>query len=139
MGAVLRTMNVEPDALTPDDKSEIVINKKRIQVADPNLSDLLGALGIQAPSLTLKDMTLDSRKAASGDLFVAIKGHETDGRRYIPQAIAQGVCAVLAEAEGIATHGEIRESHGIPVIYIENLNCQLSKLAGIFIINRQIN
>lgn len=28
MGAVLRTMNVEPDALTPDDKSEIVINKK---------------------------------------------------------------------------------------------------------------
>ncbi|SPY93958.1 UDP-N-acetylmuramoylalanyl-D-glutamate--2, 6-diaminopimelate ligase [Proteus mirabilis] len=101
-------------------------------MADPNLSDLLGALGIQAPSLTLKDMTLDSRKAASGDLFVAIKGHETDGRRYIPQAIAQGVCAVLAEAEGIATHGEIRESHGIPVIYIENLNCQLSKLAGIF-------
>lgn len=101
-------------------------------MADPNLSDLLGALGIQAPSLTLKDMTLDSRKAASGDLFVAIKGHETDGRRYIPQAIAQGVCAVLAEAEGIATHGEIRESHGIPVIYIENLNCQVSKLAGIF-------
>ncbi len=48
-------------------------------MADPNLSDLLGALGIQAPSLTLKDMTLDSRKAASGDLFVAIKGHETDG------------------------------------------------------------
>ena len=43
-------------------------------MADPNLSDLLGALGIQAPSLTLKDMTLDSRKAASGDLFVAIKG-----------------------------------------------------------------
>ncbi len=42
------------------------------------------------------------------------------------------VFAVLAEAEGIATHGEIRESHGIPVIYIENLNCQLSKLAGIF-------
>ena len=40
-------------------------------MADPNLSDLLGALGIQAPSLTLKDMTLDSRKAASGGLFEA--------------------------------------------------------------------
>lgn len=42
-------------------------------MADPNLSDLLGALGIQAPSLMLKDMTLDSRKAASGDLLSPLK------------------------------------------------------------------
>lgn len=33
-------------------------------MADPNLSDLLGALGIQAPSLMLKDMTLDSQRQA---------------------------------------------------------------------------
>ena len=101
-------------------------------MADPNLSDLLGALGIQAPSLMLKEMILDSRKAARGDLFIAIKGHENDGRRYIPQAIAQGVSAVLAEADGVASHGEIRESHGIPIIYIQHLNDELSKLAGYF-------
>lgn len=101
-------------------------------MADPNLSGLLGALGIQAPSVVLKDMTLDSRKASRGDLFIAIKGHETDGRRYIPQAIAQGVSAVLAEATGVASQGEIRESHSIPVVYIENLNQELSRLAGIF-------
>jgi cell division protein FtsI (penicillin-binding protein 3) len=28
MGAVLRTMNVEPDALMPDDKNEFVIKKE---------------------------------------------------------------------------------------------------------------
>ena len=108
-------------------------------MADPNLSDLLGALGIQAPSLTLKDMTLDSRKPR-----VVIRLWQLKAMKRMVDAIflrqsAQGVCAVLAEAEGIATHGEIRESHGIPVIYIENPNCQLSKLAGIFIINRRIN
>jgi UDP-N-acetylmuramoyl-L-alanyl-D-glutamate--2,6-diaminopimelate ligase len=43
-------------------------------------------------------MTLDSRVAASGDLFIAVQGHQADGRRYIPQAIAQGVAAIIAEA-----------------------------------------
>lgn len=41
----------------------------------------------------------DSRKVKTGDLFVAIKGWETDGHRYIPQAAAQGACAVLCEQE----------------------------------------
>ncbi|WP_430962138.1 Mur ligase domain-containing protein, partial [Pseudomonas aeruginosa] len=40
-------------------------------------------------------MTLDSRVAAAGDLFVAVVGHQADGRRYIPQAIAQGVAAII--------------------------------------------
>ncbi|MFP1496653.1 Mur ligase domain-containing protein [Escherichia coli] len=44
-------------------------------------------------------MTLDSRVAAAGDLFVAVVGHQADGRRYIPQAIAQGVAAIIAEAK----------------------------------------
>ncbi len=44
-------------------------------------------------------MVLDSRVAASGDLFVAVVGHQADGRRYIPQAIAQGVAAIIAEAK----------------------------------------
>jgi UDP-N-acetylmuramoyl-L-alanyl-D-glutamate--2,6-diaminopimelate ligase len=77
-------------------------------------------------------MTLDSRVAASGDLFVAVVGHQADGRRYIPQAIAQGVAAVVAEAEGEAGDGEIREMHGVPVIYLSQLHQRLSALAGRF-------
>ncbi len=64
-------------------------------------------------------MTLDSRVAAAGDLFVAVVGHQADGRRYIPQAIAQGVAAIIAEAKDEATDGEIREMHGVPVIYLQ--------------------
>jgi UDP-N-acetylmuramoyl-L-alanyl-D-glutamate--2,6-diaminopimelate ligase len=101
-------------------------------VEDRNLRDLLALWGIDAPELPLREMTLDSRKAAAGDLFVAVNGHQTDGRKYIPQAIAQGVAAVIAEANGKADNGTIEEIHGVPVIYLDDLNKKLSKLAGEF-------
>lgn len=101
-------------------------------MTDRNLRDLLGPWVPGAPARPLRDMTLDSRKAASGDLFVAVAGHHADGRRFIPQAIAQGVSAVIAEAEGEASDGDIREVHGVPVIYLAQLPQRLSALAGRF-------
>jgi UDP-N-acetylmuramoyl-L-alanyl-D-glutamate--2,6-diaminopimelate ligase len=85
-------------------------------VTDRNLRDLLAPWVSDAPNTVLKDMTLDSRTAAAGDLFVAISGHTSDGRHYIPQAIAQGVSAVVAEAQGQAEHGAVRVQHGVPVV-----------------------
>jgi len=101
-------------------------------VADRNLRALLAPWVADAPERVLREMTLDSRIAAAGDLFVAIVGHTADGRHYIPQAIAQGVAAVIAEADGEAEDGTIRESHGVPVIYLSQLNQRLSALAGRF-------
>ncbi|MFJ2602972.1 UDP-N-acetylmuramoyl-L-alanyl-D-glutamate--2,6-diaminopimelate ligase [Pantoea agglomerans] len=101
-------------------------------MTDRNLRDLLGPWVPGAPARPLRDMTLDSRIAASGDLFVAVAGHQVDGRCFIPQAIAQGVAAVVAEAEGEAVDGEIREMHGVPVIYLAQLHQRLSALAGRF-------
>ncbi len=101
-------------------------------MADRNLRDLLAPFGVSAPEINLGEMTLDSRKAAASDLFIAIKGHEVDGRHYIPQAIAQGVAAIIAEADGQADEGEIKYQHGIPVVYLHDLNHKLSQLAGEF-------
>lgn len=101
-------------------------------MADRNLRDLLAPWVPNAPERILREMTLDSRVAASGDLFIAVQGHQADGRRYIPQAIAQGVAAIIAEAQGEAEDGEIREMHGVPVIYLSQLNERLSALAGRF-------
>ena len=101
-------------------------------MADRNLCELLAPFGVSTTNVSLREMTLDSRKAAAGDLFIAIKGHQSDGRHYIPQAIAQGVSAVIAEAEGEAVEGEIRFVHGVPVIYLNDLNNRLSALAGEF-------
>ncbi|MGK3135723.1 UDP-N-acetylmuramoyl-L-alanyl-D-glutamate--2,6-diaminopimelate ligase [Pantoea trifolii] len=99
-------------------------------MTDRNLRDLLAPWVPGAPARPLRDMTLDSRAAASGDLFIAVAGHHADGRRFIPQAIAQGVAAVIAEAEGEASDGDIREMHGVPVIYLAQLQQRLSALAG---------
>ncbi len=101
-------------------------------MADRNLRDLLAPWVSDVPACALREMTLDSRLAAAGDLFVAIKGHQADGRLYIPQAIAQGVAAIIAEADGEAADGEICQKHGVPVIYLSHLNQRLSELAGRF-------
>ena len=101
-------------------------------MADRNLCDLLSPFGVSTANISLREMTLDSRKVAAGDLFIAIKGHQSDGRQYIPQAIAQGAAAIIAEAQGEASEGEIRFIHGVPVIYFNGLNNRLSALAGEF-------
>ena len=38
---------------------------------------------------------IDSRKVETGCLFVAMKGTQVDGHRFIPKAIEQGAAAVL--------------------------------------------
>ncbi len=42
-------------------------------------------------------VNIDSRRIESGHLFVAIKGTQTDGHRFIPKAIELGAKAVLCE------------------------------------------
>jgi len=110
-------------------------------VADRNLRNLLAPWGINVPAFPLREMTLDSRNAAKGDVFIAIVGQKIDARYYIPQAIAQGAAAIIAEAKGIETYIEtkevaintlITEIQGVPVIYIYDLTRHLSQLAGFF-------
>ena len=45
----------------------------------------------------IKGVSYDSRKTEPGDLFVAIKGFESDGHRFIPKAMERGASAVLCE------------------------------------------
>ncbi|MGP1958884.1 MAG: UDP-N-acetylmuramoyl-L-alanyl-D-glutamate--2,6-diaminopimelate ligase [Arsenophonus sp. NC-CH8-MAG3] len=101
-------------------------------MGDRNLHDLLAPLGINAPNKVLRKIILDSRNVATGDLFLAVKGHKIDGRQYISKAIAQGVAAIIAEAQGETEDGTIRYMHGVPIVYINDLNNQLSLLAGKF-------
>lgn len=49
------------------------------------------------PALDIAGVSYDSRKTRPGDLFVAIKGFESDGHRFIPKAVENGAAAVLCE------------------------------------------
>ena len=46
----------------------------------------------------------DSRLVAPGDAFLAWPGQATDGRRFVPAALAAGAAACLVEAEGVDAH-----------------------------------
>jgi UDP-N-acetylmuramoyl-L-alanyl-D-glutamate--2,6-diaminopimelate ligase len=47
--------------------------------------------------LELTGVAADSRKVKPGDLFVAVPGTKSDGLAFLPQALAAGAVAVLAE------------------------------------------
>jgi len=50
----------------------------------------------------IQRLAADSRRCAPGVAFFAYPGERADGRRFIPDAIAQGAAAVLWESEGFA-------------------------------------
>ena len=47
--------------------------------------------------LELAGVAADSRKVKPGDLFVAVPGTKSDGLAFVPQALAAGAVAVMAE------------------------------------------
>ncbi len=65
------------------------------------LSEILKDIEILSATAAL-DMEIggvsyDSRRTEKGDLFVAVKGFESDGHRFIPTAMEKGAAAVLCE------------------------------------------
>jgi len=51
----------------------------------------------QVPELAISGLALDSRQVRPGDLFVALTGGQTNGHRFIPQAIKNGAVAVMGD------------------------------------------
>ena len=47
--------------------------------------------------IEITGIAYDSRKVKPGNLFLAIKGYETDGHKYIDSAVKNGAVAVLGE------------------------------------------
>lgn len=76
-------------------------------------------------------LSLDSRKVQSGDLFLACKGRQLDGRHFVGAAVAAGAAAVLVEADEVDWCCE-RLERSVPVLPVLNLHDQLAELAGRF-------
>ena len=94
------------------------------------LRDLAVPLGLSAPAIPIDAITLDSRAAAPGCLFIAVKGHRLDGRQFIDQALRQGAAAVLFEVDHPEQAGLNHQDHRLLGVY--RLSRQLSLLAGVF-------
>lgn len=104
------------------------------------LLNFLPELPIWTTLKSLNEMRLDSRQVKQGDLFVALKGHQIDGRNFITQAIEQGADLVLSEADEGITEPELSgvfakfnlDQTACKVISVPHLAKQLSAIANIF-------
>jgi UDP-N-acetylmuramoyl-tripeptide--D-alanyl-D-alanine ligase len=94
------------------------------------------------PGLSVRGVSLDSRRVQPGDLFFAIQGDRFDGHDYLTEAAARGAvavviestkipktlpdCAVLAVADARAALGKLasagRQAHTLPVIAVGGSN-----------------
>lgn len=108
------------------------VRKQSSNAAEHNLRDLLAPFGVTAPNMMFREITSDSRKVVTGDVFAAVKDDLADGRQYISRAIAQGAVAVMSEAQNDGESGTICYMDGVPVVYIKDLNRHLSRLAEEF-------
>ncbi|MGF1725823.1 UDP-N-acetylmuramoyl-L-alanyl-D-glutamate--2,6-diaminopimelate ligase [Photobacterium nomapromontoriensis] len=83
-------------------------------------------------ALSVSGLTLDSRQIKGGEMFVAVKGHTVDGRRFISTALAAGVAFVLADSDDdtcyLATEAEMEGK----VLFLPDLSSQLSAIAKRF-------
>lgn len=74
----------------------------------------------------IKAIAFDSRKVMPGTLFVAQRGTQVDGHRFIPQAVTQGATAVVCE--------ELPEvqAEGVRYFQVEDSSKALGLLADAF-------
>lgn len=82
----------------------------------PNLAEI--------PEVPVGGLKLDSRKIIPGDLFIALRGENTDGHRYIPQAIKAGAAGVIGEEHAIEV--------GVPYVQVSSSRKALALLAASF-------
>jgi UDP-N-acetylmuramoyl-L-alanyl-D-glutamate--2,6-diaminopimelate ligase len=89
-------------------------------------------------NIVIQNISLDSRQAQPGDLFIALKGFTVDGRHYIEKAVEKGVAAILVEANDVndkaSPRGWLNNSLGqkIPLIPCSHLKALSGVIAARF-------
>ncbi|MDP7615027.1 MAG: UDP-N-acetylmuramoyl-tripeptide--D-alanyl-D-alanine ligase [SAR324 cluster bacterium] len=75
----------------------------------------------------VKGFSIDSRTLKDGDLFFCIKGENTDGHHYIPQALEKGACGIVAIPENIP---QTLRNRNLPCILVSDPNKALREWAA---------
>lgn len=84
-------------------------------------------------AIAITDVHFDSRKVSLNDVFVAIRGTQSDGHDYIEKAVAQGALAIICE--------EMPEQivNGITYVKVEDTSSALATIASNYYGNPSAN
>ena len=81
-------------------------------------------------SVTFRTIATDTRTMQAGDLFVALKGENFDGRLFCRKAIEKGAAGLLIEYNAGRTEPELDFHPDIPVLLVPDAVAALGRLAG---------
>ena len=100
------------------------------------LKDILYKVSLQATSgdmnIPIEKVQFDSREVKKGDLFVAVKGTQVDGHKFIQSAIKQGAAAIVCEEN-------ITPAENITIVQTESSSKALGIIASNYYGNPSAN
>ncbi|MDU6927166.1 MAG: UDP-N-acetylmuramoyl-L-alanyl-D-glutamate--2,6-diaminopimelate ligase, partial [Dermabacter sp.] len=79
-----------------------------------------GVLELRGRSVPISSVTIDSRKAGTGALFVAVQGENAHGATYAEAALGQGCAAILTDEAGAAIVNDAHPGGDYSVLVCEN-------------------
>ncbi|MFY9259635.1 MAG: UDP-N-acetylmuramoyl-tripeptide--D-alanyl-D-alanine ligase [Gallionella sp.] len=98
------------------------------------LSALVQALAatLQGEDAYFTRVSTDTRKVASGDLFVALRGEHFDGGAFVAQAIQSGAVAALVDHAQAEKIGLVQDADGCPIslLIVPDTRLALGQLAA---------
>ena len=101
------------------------------------LKDILYRVSLEAvvgnTGIAINDIHFDSRKVGFNDVFVAVRGTQTDGHEYINKAVEKGALAVVCEEMPKQT------VNGITYVKVKNSQQALAYMADNYFGNPSVN
>ncbi len=91
------------------------------------LNELLKEYQLNLPACSITGLACDSRHVLPGNLFFALNGTKTDGRKYIDEAIKNGAQVILQEGPP-----SIEKQNDILFIFLPDINKQVGLIAAKF-------
>ncbi|HZK34168.1 MAG TPA: Mur ligase domain-containing protein, partial [Bacillota bacterium] len=92
------------------------------------LSTLLQAIEVleswNDSDIEISKLAYHSANVSEGDVFVCIKGYETDGHRYVDQALANGAAAIVVE--------DYQDTCNLPQYRVVNTRQALAAMADVY-------
>ena len=101
------------------------------------LTEVMAGIDVRTelPDIAVAGLTHDSRQVAAGFVFLALPGLTTDGKNFIPQAVALGAAAIVGattDIEGGDTAGGDIDTGPVPYIPVANPKGAYSRMAANF-------